>query len=68
MQKKDFNRQKWLFKKIVKNFQKNKIKNRQIFRKNNLKLYKDKEIKVLIILSMYNIYKKLAIKIISRRT
>jgi len=68
VQKKDFNRQKWLFKKIVKNFQKNKIKNRQIFRKNNLKLYKDKEIKVLIILSMYNIYKKLAIKIISRRT
>ena len=68
MQKKDFNRQKWLFKKIVKNFQKNKIKNKQIFRKNNLRPYKDKEIKVLIILSMYNIYKKLAIKIISRRT
>ena len=68
MQKKDFNRQKWLFKKIVKNFQKNKIKNKEIFRKNNPRPYKDKEIKVLIILSMFNIYKILAIKIISRRT
>ena len=64
MQKKDFNRQKWLSKKIVKNFQKNKIKNKEIFRKNNPRPYKDKEIKVLIILIMYNIYKILAIKII----